>query len=107
MGRERSGRMEKNEMKESRKMDGVRCDGGGGLRCMVEAQVLRRWLFLFFIFFFFLMEYLDVCVSSWIKPTSSEEARPDERKWEGRGEGEEHKLFHLSCLHCGYRRRAV
>lgn len=51
---------------------------GGRWCCVVEAQVLRRWLFL--------MEYLDICDNgTWIKHTPSEEAGPDETGGGGGG----------------------
>lgn len=70
----------------------------GRSRCMVEARVLRRWLF------FFLVEYLEICVKAWIKPYIKAKKLGQMTRESG---GKEHKLFHLSCLHCGYPRRAV
>lgn len=39
-----------------------------------------------------IMEYLDICVSAWIKPTSSEEAWPDETVTE------ERNINYFTCL---------
>lgn len=48
----------------------------GGLRCMVVARVLRRWL----------------VFTDWIKPTYSEEAWPDEPGVE------ERNINYFTCL---------
>lgn len=61
-----------------------RCVTGGRSRCVVEARVLRRWLFLWTI---------------WMSASCLDQTPG--------AEGKEHKLFHLSCLHCGYSRSAV
>lgn len=56
---------------------------------MVEARVLRRWLVLWNI---------------WISASCLDQThiqRKSLARWNRSG-GKEHKLFHLSCLHCGY-----